>query len=89
MPWHSVGATLGYAVALQGKQRVVACIGDGSFQVTAQARPARNALAPKPQSDDGQLQGTRASCRTISACTKQVAYNWNPSCESSIRAGTA
>ena len=35
----SVGATLGYAVALQGKQRVVACIGDGSFQVTAQARP--------------------------------------------------
>ena len=33
-----VGATLGYAVALQGKQRVIACIGDGSFQVTAQAR---------------------------------------------------
>ncbi|KAK9830951.1 hypothetical protein WJX81_001721 [Elliptochloris bilobata] len=32
----SVGATLGYAIALAGKQRVVACIGDGSFQLTAQ-----------------------------------------------------
>eukprot|EP00246_Nothoceros_aenigmaticus_P002224 TRINITY_DN13033_c0_g1_i1.p1 TRINITY_DN13033_c0_g1~~TRINITY_DN13033_c0_g1_i1.p1 ORF type:complete len:573 (+),score=98.40 TRINITY_DN13033_c0_g1_i1:83-1801(+) len=31
----SVGATLGYAQAAQDK-RVVACIGDGSFQVTAQ-----------------------------------------------------
>ena len=28
---NTVGATLGYAIALQGKQRVVACIGDGSF----------------------------------------------------------
>lgn len=28
----SVGATLGYAQAAQGK-RVIACIGDGSFQV--------------------------------------------------------
>ena len=44
MPWNSVGATLGYAVALQGKQRVVACIGDGSFQVTAQARTAHPPL---------------------------------------------
>ncbi|KAL5730871.1 pyruvate decarboxylase [Ranunculus cassubicifolius] len=31
----SVGATLGYAQAAQDK-RVIACIGDGSFQVTAQ-----------------------------------------------------
>ncbi|KAL6987857.1 Pyruvate decarboxylase 2 [Sarracenia purpurea var. burkii] len=31
----SVGATLGYAQATQNK-RVIACIGDGSFQVTAQ-----------------------------------------------------
>ncbi|XP_008775408.1 pyruvate decarboxylase 1 [Phoenix dactylifera] len=31
----SVGATLGYAQAARGK-RVIACIGDGSFQVTAQ-----------------------------------------------------
>ncbi|KAI3988966.1 hypothetical protein MKX01_016537 [Papaver californicum] len=31
----SVGATLGYAQAAKGK-RVIACIGDGSFQVTAQ-----------------------------------------------------
>lgn len=31
----SVGATLGYAQGAPGK-RVVACIGDGSFQVTAQ-----------------------------------------------------
>lgn len=31
----SVGATLGYAQAAQNK-RVIACIGDGSFQVTAQ-----------------------------------------------------
>ena len=64
-----MGATLGYAVALQGKQRVVACIGDGSFQVTAQARPAFNALAPKLQSGDGQSQGTHASCRALSVCT--------------------
>lgn len=32
----SVGATLGYAQALKGKKRVIASIGDGSFQVTAQ-----------------------------------------------------
>lgn len=32
----SVGATLGYAQALKGKKRVLASIGDGSFQVTAQ-----------------------------------------------------
>ncbi|KAK9816456.1 hypothetical protein WJX72_000539 [[Myrmecia] bisecta] len=32
----SVGALLGYATALQNKKRVIACIGDGSFQVTAQ-----------------------------------------------------
>ncbi|KAK9861401.1 hypothetical protein WJX84_001430 [Apatococcus fuscideae] len=31
----SVGATLGSALALQGKKRVISCIGDGSFQVTA------------------------------------------------------
>ncbi len=37
-PGGSVGATLGYAVALAGKKRVVASIGDGSFQLTAQAR---------------------------------------------------
>ncbi len=35
----SVGATLGYAQALKGKKRVIASIGDGSFQVTAQVRP--------------------------------------------------
>ena len=35
----SVGATLGYAIALAGKKRVLACIGDGSFQLTAQVRP--------------------------------------------------
>ena len=40
-----MGATLGYAVALQGKQRVVSCIGDGSFQVTAQVRPAHPPLS--------------------------------------------
>lgn len=32
----SVGATLGYAQALKGRKRVLASIGDGSFQVTAQ-----------------------------------------------------
>ncbi|XP_042411390.1 pyruvate decarboxylase 1-like [Zingiber officinale] len=32
----SVGATLGYAQAVKGAKRVIACIGDGSFQVTAQ-----------------------------------------------------
>lgn len=32
----SVGALLGYAQALKGKKRVIASIGDGSFQVTAQ-----------------------------------------------------
>ncbi|WP_269542752.1 thiamine pyrophosphate-dependent enzyme [Cerasicoccus fimbriatus] len=32
----SVGATLGYAMATQGEKRVVAMIGDGSFQLTAQ-----------------------------------------------------
>eukprot|EP00891_Asterochloris_glomerata_P007803 jgi/Astpho2/7803/Aster-06094 len=32
----SVGALLGYSAALRGKKRVIACIGDGSFQVTAQ-----------------------------------------------------
>lgn len=36
----SVGATLGYAQALKGKKRVIASIGDGSFQVTAQVRKA-------------------------------------------------
>lgn len=34
----SVGATLGYAQALKGKKRVIASIGDGSFQVTAQVQ---------------------------------------------------
>jgi pyruvate decarboxylase len=29
----SVGALLGYAQALKGIKRVIACIGDGSFQV--------------------------------------------------------
>lgn len=29
----SVGATLGYAMAVKGSKRVIACIGDGSFQV--------------------------------------------------------
>jgi len=29
----SVGALLGYAQALKGQKRVIACIGDGSFQV--------------------------------------------------------
>lgn len=32
----SVGATLGYQVAVSGEKRVIASIGDGSFQVTAQ-----------------------------------------------------
>jgi pyruvate decarboxylase len=32
----SVGATLGYAVASQNSRRVIAMIGDGSFQLTAQ-----------------------------------------------------
>lgn len=32
----SVGATLGYALATQKKSRVIALIGDGSFQLTAQ-----------------------------------------------------
>ena len=34
----SVGALLGYQQALESRQRVFACIGDGSFQVTAQVR---------------------------------------------------
>ena len=34
----SVGALLGYQRALQGSKRVLAFIGDGSFQVTAQVR---------------------------------------------------
>lgn len=32
----SVGATLGYALASKGQKRVIALIGDGSFQMTAQ-----------------------------------------------------
>lgn len=40
----AVGALLGYAQALKGKKRVIASIGDGSFQVTAQV-PASH---PKP-----------------------------------------
>lgn len=32
----SVGAALGYQVAVQGQRRVIALIGDGSFQMTAQ-----------------------------------------------------
>lgn len=32
----SVGATLGYALGLRGKRRVVTMVGDGSFQLTAQ-----------------------------------------------------
>jgi pyruvate decarboxylase len=32
----SVGATLGYQLAVQPGRRVIACIGDGSFQMTAQ-----------------------------------------------------
>ncbi|KAG0568404.1 hypothetical protein KC19_6G017200, partial [Ceratodon purpureus] len=32
----SVGALLGYSQALKGDKRVIACIGDGSFQVTCQ-----------------------------------------------------
>lgn len=32
----SVGATLGYALATQGKKRVITVVGDGSFQMTAQ-----------------------------------------------------
>jgi Thiamine pyrophosphate enzyme, C-terminal TPP binding domain len=32
----AVGALLGYASALKGQKRVIAGIGDGSFQVTAQ-----------------------------------------------------
>ncbi|KAL4019576.1 hypothetical protein IC575_018328 [Cucumis melo] len=32
----SVGATLGYAQATKDNKRIIACIGDGSFQVTAQ-----------------------------------------------------
>lgn len=33
----SVGALLGYQLALNDKHRVIGCIGDGSFQLTAQA----------------------------------------------------
>jgi thiamine pyrophosphate-dependent acetolactate synthase large subunit-like protein len=36
----AVGATLGYASAVQGKKRVILSVGDGSFQVTAQVSPA-------------------------------------------------
>jgi len=36
----AVGATLGYASAVQGKKRVILSVGDGSFQVTAQVTPA-------------------------------------------------
>jgi pyruvate decarboxylase len=32
----SVGATLGYAQSVKDSKRVIACIGDGSFQMTAQ-----------------------------------------------------
>ena len=40
----SVGATLGYAQALKGKKRVIASIGDGSFQVTAQVSATKHDL---------------------------------------------
>ncbi len=40
MQWGSIGwatgATFGQAIAVQGKRRVISCIGDGSFQLTAQ-----------------------------------------------------
>lgn len=45
----SVGATLGYAIALAGKQRVLACIGDGSFQLTAQVFGCRPTCCGTPQ----------------------------------------
>ena len=32
----SVGATFGYALATKGQRRVISCIGDGAFQMTAQ-----------------------------------------------------
>ena len=32
----ATGATFGYALATKGKRRVISCIGDGSFQLTAQ-----------------------------------------------------
>jgi pyruvate decarboxylase len=35
----SVGAVLGYSLAARGKKRVLALIGDGSFQMTAQVWP--------------------------------------------------
>ena len=34
----SVGALLGYQMGMGKEKRVVACIGDGSFQMTAQVR---------------------------------------------------
>ena len=34
----AVGAALGYQAAVSGKKRVLLSIGDGSFQVTAQAK---------------------------------------------------
>jgi pyruvate decarboxylase len=52
MQWGSIGwatgATFGQAVAVQGKRRVISCIGDGSFQLTAQevANMIRYALNP-------------------------------------------
>ena len=42
----SVGALLGYQKALEGKKRVLAFIGDGSFQVTAQVGPRLVASSP-------------------------------------------
>ena len=41
----AVGATLGVSQALRGKKRVIASIGDGSFQVTAQVCMAALAQA--------------------------------------------
>ncbi len=33
----AVGAALGYAAGVRGKKRLILSVGDGSFQVTAQA----------------------------------------------------
>ena len=61
----SVGALLGYSAALRGKKRVVACIGDGSFQVTAQVGPQMCATSIHVTAITGSTSLRLQRCRTF------------------------
>ncbi|KAI9070776.1 hypothetical protein K1719_047259 [Acacia pycnantha] len=57
----SVGATLGYAQAVPEK-RVIACIGDGSFQMTVQENWNYTAFVDAIHNGEGKCWTTKVSC---------------------------